>query len=146
MKYFKCGNCKEPYKIDETKIQGSKAIVTCVKCGAKNGINMGPLLIAQSKGSLAQFSLKMGVNTIGRKTAATITDIVLDDEYVSKKHATIMLENINNKLFISIIDNDSTNGTLTKSKTKIKSGLKYPFLQDEYFIIGLTKLSLKLNL
>lgn len=145
MKYFKCGKCSEPYKFDETKIPGTSAKITCVKCGAVNAMNLGPQLIIESKGSLTQVSLKMGENTIGRNTTNSFSDIGINDEYVSKKHASIILENIDDKLFISIIDNDSTNGTFTKMKLKIKSGLKYPFLQDEYFIIGLTKLTLKIK-
>lgn len=145
MKYFKCGKCKEPYQIDETKIPGITAKVTCMKCGAVNAMNFGPQLIVQSKGSLTQFSLKMGANTLGRNSPNSVSEIAINDEYVSKKHASIILENIDDKLVISIIDNNSTNGTFTKMKLKIKSGLKYPFLEDEYFIIGLTKLTLKIK-
>jgi len=145
MKYFKCGKCQEPYKVDETKITGLQALITCIKCEAKNVIEMGPILITQSKDANSKFRLKMGPNTIGRKAATKNSEIQLDDEYVSKLHATILLENIDNKLFISIIDNGSTNGTFTKTKVKLKTGLKYRFLQDEYFIIGLTKLILKFN-
>ena len=33
MKMFKCGSCKTPYKIDETKIQSTQLTVNCSKCG-----------------------------------------------------------------------------------------------------------------
>ena len=145
MKYFKCGKCKEPYQFDETKIPGITAKTACSKCGAVNAMNFGPQLVIQSKGILTQFSLKMGINNLGRNSPNSISDIGINDEYVSKKHASIILENINDKLSISIIDNNSTNGTFTKMKLKLKSGLKYPFLDDEYFIIGLTKLTLKIK-
>lgn len=145
MKYFKCGKCKEPYQFDETKISGTSAKITCTNCGAVNAMNFGPQLIVQSKGSSTQFSLKMGANTLGRNSPNSISDIRINDEYISKNHASIILENLNDKLIISIIDNSSTNGTITKLKLKLKSGLKYPFLEDEYFIIGLTKLTLKIK-
>ena len=145
MKMFKCGSCKTPYKIDETKIQSTQLTVNCSKCGSKNVLRFGPLLIAQSKDSLQQVSLKMGANTIGRKTDNSKCDLMLNDEYVSKQHATVYIENLDNKLYISFVDNGSLNGTFTKTKSKLKKGLKYPFLQDEYFIVGLTKLTLKLN-
>jgi pSer/pThr/pTyr-binding forkhead associated (FHA) protein len=64
---------------------------------------------------------------------------------VSRKHAVIQLENIDNKLFISFQDLGSLNGSFNKNKIRLKSNLKYPFLSDDYFIIGLTKLTIKFN-
>ena len=145
MKFFKCGKCQTPYKIDETKITSTQATITCTQCGAKNVLRFGPILVAQSKDSIQQFTLKLGANTLGRNSKTNESDLLLNDEYISRKHATIFIENSNDKIFISIEDNGSMNGTFSKNKTKLKSGLKYPFLQDEYFIIGLTKLTLKLN-
>lgn len=142
---FKCGKCQTSYKIDETKIQSTKLTVACAKCGSQNILRFGPLLIAQSKDSLQQISLKMGPNTIGRKTNTSNCDLMINDEYVSKQHATVFIEKIKDKLYVSIVDNGSLNGTFTKAKSKLKKDLKYPFLQNEYFIVGLTKLTLKLN-
>jgi hypothetical protein len=89
--------------------------------------------------------LKVGINFIGRKSANPSSDFLIDDEFVSRKHAIIHVENRDNKLFISIEDAGSLNGTFNKNKVKFKPGLKYPFLQEDYVIIGLTKLSLKIN-
>ncbi|MFM7769940.1 MAG: MJ0042-type zinc finger domain-containing protein [Bacteroidota bacterium] len=35
MKYFKCGNCQAPYKIDEATIKKVQVAVNCPKCGVK---------------------------------------------------------------------------------------------------------------
>jgi hypothetical protein len=70
--------------------------------------------------------------------------IQVDDEYVSRKHATLHIEERDGKMYFSVEDLKSTNGTFDKNKKKLKPGLKYPFLPDDYFIIGLTKISIKL--
>lgn len=145
MKYFKCGQCKAPYKIDETKITSTQAMVSCISCGAKNVIRFGLILVAHSKEKVQQFSLKEGVNTLGRKAKTPVADFLVDDEYVSRTHASIHIENRENKVYVSIEDAGSLNGTFSKNKIRLKKGLKYPFLPEDYFIIGLTKLTLKFN-
>jgi len=101
--------------------------------------------VAQSKEKVKQFSLKEGVNTLGRNAKNPVADILIDDEFVSRKHAALQIENRDNKIFISIEDSGSLNGTFNKNKVRLKTGLKYPFLPDDYIIIGLTKLTLKIN-
>lgn len=145
MKYFKCGQCQATYKIDETKVTSTQAVVVCVECNSKNVIRFGPILVCQSKEKIQQFNLKVGQNTIGRKSANPISDFLIEDDFVSRKHAVIHVENHDNKIFISVEDFGSLNGTFNKNKIKFKPGLKYPFLQGDYIIIGLTKLSLKNN-
>ena len=145
MKYFKCGQCQTPYKIDETKITSNQAIVVCNQCSAKNVIRFGPILIAQNKDKIQQFNLKVGANSIGRKSKTSESDFLVEDEFVSRKHAVVHIENRDNKIFVSIEDLGSLNGTFNKSKVKLKPGLKYPFSQDDFIIIGLTKLSIKFN-
>jgi predicted Zn finger-like uncharacterized protein len=145
MKYFKCGKCQTPYKIDESKVTTTQVVVSCTNCSAKNIIRFGPILVAQSKEKVKQFSLKEGVNTLGRNAKNPVADILIDDEFVSRKHAALQIENRDNKIFISIEDSGSLNGTFNKNKVRLKTGLKYPFLPDDYIIIGLTKLTLKIN-
>lgn len=145
MKYFKCGKCQLPYKIDETKLDSTKVLVTCTSCGARNAIQFGPMLVAQSKELRQQFSLKEGVNTIGRKSNTPSADCLIEDQYVSRNHAALHIEHRDNKIFVSIEDRESLNGTFNKNKVKLKKGLKYPFLPDDYIIVGLTKLTLKIN-
>jgi len=145
MKYFKCGNCQTPYKIDETKINNTQINVKCNKCSANNIVRLGPVLVAQKKDGVQQYNLKIGENILGRKSKAPEASIVINDDYVSRKHAVIQLENIDNKLFISFKDLGSLNGSFNKNKIRLKSNLKYPFLSDDYFIIGLTKLTIKFN-
>jgi pSer/pThr/pTyr-binding forkhead associated (FHA) protein len=145
MKYFKCGQCQATYKIDETKVTSTQAVVVCTECSAKNVIRFGPILVSQNKEKIQQFSLKEGQNTIGRKSANPSSDFLVEDEFVSRKHAVIHVENRDNKIFISVEDSGSLNGTFNKNKIKFKPGLKYPFSQEDYIIIGLTKLSLKIN-
>lgn len=145
MKYFKCGKCQTPYKIDESKVTTNQVVVSCTNCSANNIIRFGPILVAQSKEKVKQFILKEGVNTLGRNAKNPVADILIDDEFVSRKHASLHIENRDNKIFISIEDSGSSNGTFNKNKVRLKTGLKYPFLPDDYIIIGLTKLTLKIN-
>jgi hypothetical protein len=42
---------------------------------------------------------------------------------------------------MSIEDKGSMNGTFNKNKSKLKAALKYPINNGDYFIVGLTKLS-----
>jgi predicted Zn finger-like uncharacterized protein len=143
MKYFKCGHCHSPYKIDETKVTNSMIIVKCNNCSTGNVVRFGATLVAQTKEQTKQFSLKLGENKIGRSTDNQQLEIVINDPYVSKHHATISLEEKEGKIFFFISDLKSTNGTFNKSKIKLKSELKYPFTFQDYYIIGLTKLSIK---
>jgi hypothetical protein len=145
MKYFKCGQCQATYKIDETKVTSTQAVVVCTECKAKNVIRFGPILVCQNKEKIQQFNLKVGQNSIGRDSVNSVADFTIEDDYVSRKHAVIHVENRDNKIFISVEDSGSLNGTFNKNKVKFKPGLKYPFLQEDYIIIGLTKLSLKIN-
>jgi putative heme iron utilization protein len=145
MKYFKCGQCQATYKIDETKVTSTQAVVVCTECKAKNVIRFGPILVCQNKEKIQQFNLKVGQNSIGRNSVNSVADFTIEDDYVSRKHAVIHVENRDNKIFISVEDSGSLNGTFNKNKVKFKPGLKYPFLQEDYIIIGLTKLSLKIN-
>lgn len=144
MKLFKCGQCQTPYKIDETKITTTQATVKCVKCGSKNVLRLGPVLRVQSKQGLRQFSLKEGINSIGRKSANANASIQIEDPYVSRDHANLYVENKEGKIFFSIEDKGSLNGTFNKNKTKLKASLKYPITDGEYFIVGLTKISINL--
>lgn len=146
MKYFKCGKCQTPYKIDETKFQAAQITVTCNTCGTKNLIKLGPQLIARFQdGKVRSFSLNLGENPIGRKSeSSTEAGIFLEDEFVSRNHAVIHLEQKENKIFCTIEDKQSTNGTYNSQKIKLKPGLKYPFLPENYFVIGLTKLTIKI--
>jgi len=145
MKYFKCGKCKAGYKMDDSKFTHSEVVVTCKACGSKNLIRLGPVLVAQSKDKVKQFRLKEGANTVGRASKEGKADIQIEDAYVSRLHATLQIEKREDKIYISIEDAKSTNGTYNKQKTRLKPGLKYPFLVDDYFIIGLTKISFTFN-
>lgn len=143
MKYFKCGQCKAPYKIDETQVKTTQITVSCPKCNSKNILHFGPILVFQSKEKISQVSLKVGEQVIGRKSNATSAQVLLDDEYVSRKHACISIEKKEGKIFFYIQDLGSSNGTFNRNKQRLKAGLKYAFLPDDFFVIGLTKISLK---
>jgi hypothetical protein len=145
MKYFKCGNCQKAYKIDETKIQSSIVIVECSSCKAKNSVRFGPVLVAQSNEGVKQFSLKIGENTLGRKSDSAKANFLINDEFVSRNHASVFIEEKDGKLFAFISDNNSLNGTFNQKKARLKSGLKYPLTAKDYYIAGLTKLFLKFN-
>ncbi|MFY7972710.1 MAG: FHA domain-containing protein [Flavobacteriales bacterium] len=145
MKYFKCGNCQKAYKIDESKVQSSIVIVECSDCKAKNSVRFGPILVAQSANGVKQFSLKLGENMIGRISDKATAGILINDEYVSRNHASVFLEEKDGKLFFFIADNNSLNGTFNQKKSRLKPGLKYPLTPKDYYIAGLTKLHLKFN-
>jgi predicted Zn finger-like uncharacterized protein len=144
MKVFKCGKCSTQYKIDDNQIKSSVIIVKCNTCGSKNILRFGAVLISSSVNGSKSFNLKLGENIIGRGDGNS-GDISIDDKYVSRKHAILSLENRENQLYVSISDCNSTNGTFNKDKNKLKPMLKYHFKNDDYFIVGLTKLSIKFN-
>ena len=147
MKYFKCGKCAAPYKIDPSKFRTAKAEVICPKCGTKNVLSLGPVLAIQQEGKFAQIGLKEGIQVIGRKTAQTNanTHIFIDDEYISRVHAQVIMELREGKVFFFIVDLGSSNGTYSKNKKRLKTGLKYPFVPGDFFIVGLTKISIQIN-
>lgn len=145
MKLFKCGKCAKNYKIDTSKIESTKMVITCSSCNAKNIIRLGPVLVTQSKECVKQFSLDLGENIIGRKTDSNTIKIQIDDQFVSRSHASITLEEKENKLYFFITDLDSKNGTFNKSKSKIKSQIKYPLTSNDFYIVGLTKIYIKHN-
>jgi pSer/pThr/pTyr-binding forkhead associated (FHA) protein len=145
MRVFKCGGCKTPFKVQDEQITSTEAIIVCSKCGAKNRVKFGVILLIQSKDKVVSYDLKEGRNIIGRKKSNDdeITKIIIDDQYVSKTHAAVHVEKKDDRLVVTIEDLNSTNGTFNKSKTKIKSKLKYPFPKSDYFILGLSKLMIK---
>lgn len=143
MKYFKCGHCESPYKIDETKVTSSMIVVKCNQCATGNVVRFGPVLVVQTKEQTNQFSLNLGENIVGRASDVKEIAIPIKDLYTSKHHATITLEEKDGKIFFFISDANSTNGTFNRKKVKLKSELKYPFTNDDYYIIGLSKLSIK---
>jgi predicted Zn finger-like uncharacterized protein len=145
MKYFKCGNCQAPYKIDEATITKVQVAVNCPKCGVKNIIRLGPFLVVQSKSGIQQFPLKMGKNTLGRKSESSEADFQIEDEHVSRAHLEVSLEETENKLFITLEDKSSLNGTFNKNKLRLKPSQKYPFKKDDFVIVGLSKITLKIN-
>jgi RNase P subunit RPR2 len=147
MKIFKCGNCKTPYKLDEKQFNSPEIVVTCLKCGAKNSIKFGPMLVVTAKdGNQSRFFLKKGANYIGRKiTGIEEGHMYISDIYISRKHAIVYAEQKEGKWFFSIEDCKSTNGTFNQLKIKLKPGLKYPFPPESSFIIGLSKITLKIN-
>lgn len=145
MKYFKCGKCQKSYKIDESKVTNSKITVKCIDCGAGNVLRFGAILVAQTKSGVKQFELKMGVNSLGRKSDKADASIQIEDQFVSRQHAEIILEERDQKLFAFITDKESLNGTFNKMKSRLKTNLKYPITANDYYIVGLTKLSIKYN-
>jgi hypothetical protein len=64
---------------------------------------------------------------------------------VSRKHANVRVEKKEDSYAIFISDWNSTNGTFNKIKARLKSSLNYQFMEDDYFVVGLTKLSVKYN-
>jgi predicted Zn finger-like uncharacterized protein len=143
MKYFKCGNCTRPYKIDASKVSSSALLLKCTNCGASNVLRFGPVLVAQTKAGVLQFPLRTGSNTVGRKAPTGSATIQIEDAHVSREHADIHLEEKEGKVFAFMTDKGSLNGTYNKNKARLKPGLKYPITTSDYYIVGLTKLSIK---
>ena len=145
MKYFKCGNCQAPYKIDEANLTKVQVAVKCPKCGVKNIIRLGPVLVVQSKDKVHQFPLKMGKNTVGRKSEKSTADFQIEDPHVSRNHLALVLEERESKLFVTLEDVGSLNGTFNKNKLRLKPAQRYPFGNEDFVIIGFSKISLKIN-
>ncbi len=147
MRYFKCGKCKAPYKIDPAKFKSPKLEVICPKCSTRNVLTLGPVLSIQQEGKFAQVGLKNGVQVIGRKTEKPNVNghILISDEYVSRIHAKVFMEFREEKVFFFIEDLGSLNGTYNKNKQRLKEGIRYPFIPGDFFIVGLTKISIQIN-
>lgn len=147
MRYFKCGKCAAPYKIDTSKFSTAKAEVICPGCGTRNVLSLGPVLAIQQEGKFAQIGLKEGVQVIGRKTDKPNVNahILISDEYVSRIHAKVIMEFKEGKVFFFIEDLGSSNGTYNKNKQRLKEGLRYPFIPGDFYIVGLTKISIQIN-
>ena len=144
MKYFKCGKCQTPFKVDETALKSPVVSVICKTCTTKNTLRFGGFLLVQNKTETKQIPLKIGVFLLGRKNINNIENFVyVSDEFVSKNHVLISVVEKNSKVSISLKDINSTNGVYDFNKQKIRSGEIYNLNKDNYFIIGLTKLSLK---
>jgi predicted Zn finger-like uncharacterized protein len=147
MKNFKCGNCKTLYSIDESKIAQSQAVFTCKNCGAKNQIKFGiriQIQYADKDGKTVKnlFQLKEGVNTIGRKSNKPVADILIDDDFVSRKHVAVYLEKKDNKLFIFLEDLNSSNGTFNAENQRLEPGKKYPMPTGKMYRVGNSSISL----
>jgi pSer/pThr/pTyr-binding forkhead associated (FHA) protein len=87
----------------------------------------------------------MGKNTLGRKSESSEADFQIEDEHVSRTHLEVSLEETENKLFITLEDKSSLNGTFNKNKLRLKPSQKYPFKKDDFVIVGLSKITLKIN-
>tara|TARA_Y100001968_G_C19298862_1_gene688020 strand:- start:166 stop:792 length:627 start_codon:yes stop_codon:yes gene_type:complete len=99
------------------------------------------------------FKLKEGVNYIGRLADGNKPDIVVSgDEYVSRGHAHIMVQNINGEYEYTIFDNSnnqtgsaSLNGTyINGDSSRLNGNSSGKKIMDGYTIqIGETKLVIK---
>ncbi len=144
MKYFKCGKCQTPFKVDETTIKAPVLSVVCKSCETKNTLRFGGFLIIQNKTETKQIPLKIGEFLLGRKNTNNLGDFLyLDDEFVSRNHCMVSIVQKEGKFSILIEDLNSTNGTFNSKKVKLKPGIKHAFHKDDYFIAGLTKISIK---
>ncbi len=110
----------------------------------------GWLIINTEKSEYTSFDLFEGKNLIGRKTPNYTPDIALDDNYVSRKHAVLIVrKNENNFYEYLIADNAELNGKPSSNGTfingdKQRLGDKVQKIIDGDTIqIGMTKLVLK---
>jgi len=145
MKYFKCGKCEAPYKINPAIVTREAVGLVCKKCGAKNVVRLGPVLLIQNKHENKQFPLKLGKFTVGRSIDGSSCDITINDPYVSRNHLEIEVTLIEAKIAVTIQDKGSTNGTFNQHKTKLHANQKYPLSPTDFVIFGLTKLSVQMN-
>lgn len=145
MKYFKCGKCEAPYKIDPANVTREAVGMVCKKCGAKNVVRFGPVLLLQNEHESKQFPLKLGRFTVGRSIEGSACDVTINDPYVSRNHLVIELTLIDKKMAVTVQDKGSTNGTFNQHKTKLLANEIYPLSSSDYVIVGLTKLSVRMN-
>ena len=87
----------------------------------------------------------MGKNTLGRKSESSEAEFQIDDPHVSRIHLEVSLEENESKLFITLEDKGSLNGTFNKNKLRLRPSQKYPFQKDDFVIVGLSKVTLKFN-
>lgn len=145
MKYFKCGKCQTPFKVDETKIKSPIVSIVCASCNTKNTLKFGAFILVQNKEENIEVPIKKGEVILGRKSTNNFENyLYINDKFVSRKHAVIEVKELNGKVSISMKDLESTNGTFDKSKTKLKPGIPVGFSKEDYFIVGLSKVSLKI--
>ena len=144
MKYFKCGKCQTPFKVDETALKAPVVSITCKTCSTKNTLRFGGFLIIQNKTETKQIPLKIGEFLLGRKNTNNKENFLyIEDEFVSRNHCIVSIVQNDGKFSVLIEDLNSTNGIFNSQKVKIKTGVKHPFPKDGYFIIGLTKIAIK---
>jgi hypothetical protein len=112
-----------------------------VQCNAENTVRFSPYLeVASKNGKKIQISLKPGKNMVGR-SAGNLDDLM--DGFVSREHVLVWASLQDGKWFFSIEDCNSSNGTYDMDKNRLQPGLKYPFPPGTSYIIGLTKLTMK---
>lgn len=84
-------------------------VVPAVAEASRGGVEAAVLRIVAGPGAGRQFSLPAGATIIGRDEEA---DLVLEDPYVSKKHARIEVSGV-----IELVDLNSANGILVDGET-----------------------------
>lgn len=141
MKIFRCGNCRTPYSLASSLTDGVAILVKCVQCNAENTVRFSPYLEVASKNrKKIQIVIKPGKNMVGR-TVGNLDDLM--DGFVSREHALVWATLQDGKWFFSIEDCNSSNGTFDMEKNRLQPGQKYPFPPGASYIIGLTKLTMK---
>jgi type II secretory pathway predicted ATPase ExeA len=94
------------------------ALQTISDIGENRDIQSGPRIVVSKKGKIvAEFILTKSETIIGRDKTA---DIVIDDFYVSKRHAMLQLD----ETAVVLFDLNSTNGTRVNSTDTMHSVLR----------------------
>lgn len=145
MKYFNCGQCGSPYKMDTSNIKKEAIGIKCRNCGARNVLRLGPVLVLKNEKETKQYPLRIGSFTIGRLSEPSTVDFAISDEYISRKHLNLEVKEINGKLAVLVSDCGSTNGTFNKNKVQLQASKFYPLRESDFIIIGLTKVFFRAN-
>ncbi len=111
---------------------------------------VGWLIVHTEEQEHQTFTLKIGKNIIGRSTPNHSPDIAINDVYVSRRHAAIIIRQNNNLYEYFIADNPEVNdGKESKNGTYVNGSVERLKQQPQRIIdgdtiqIGITKLVLK---
>lgn len=112
---------------------------------SKNDENIAWLVVHDEFTHQQTFQLKLGKNTIGRKSPSMPCSIMVDtnDGYMSRNHLTIEVLRQNEGYIFVIYDSQSTNGTFVNAMKRLSPNDRILLSDGDILQLGRTKLVLK---
>jgi len=168
-----CGKCKARVNVNTQNVQTDSIRFNCPVCGTVNKLDiakikksannsdekttintvnnlanaMGWIVVHDENTKQQTYTLKKGVNIVGRKSVSKPCDILIetDDTYMSRNHLAIEISQGTKGLEYLVYDVTSTNGTfINGNKDKKLNQMDRVLLQDGDTIqAGRTKMVLR---